>query len=124
MTAPRCHWVRSTDEDGHEVTILIPGCWGRVHDPEGECTCGEWSEETARAMIRSLRAAIFRERHTTQQLRAALSLNNIADPTMPAHTTAEYTARRRRRDLHRSINEAVENHDRPRRTASAKPWPK
>lgn len=102
MTA-RCHWVTS---DGH--LILIPGCWNRVHDPDAECTCGEWSEHTARATIRSMEASIYRERHRVQILRAELRKAGVPDPTFQPmnEAPAQYTARQRRRAMHKAITEA------------------
>lgn len=98
-----CHWLF---QDGHMV--LIPGCWSRVHDPEADCMCGEWSEDIARAEIRSMRAAIYRERHTVQTLRAAIRSAGLPDPTFQpmSETRANYTARQRRREMHKAITDA------------------
>lgn len=94
----RCHWHR--EEDG--TTTLIPGCWSRVHDPDAECLCGAWSEDTARQIIRSMQAAIYRERNLVQTLRAALRRAGLPDhPDMA--DLREYTARQRRRAMARQI---------------------
>lgn len=96
-----CHWVRTDDGLSH----LIPGCWGRVHDPDAPCTCGEWSEDTARRIIRTQGTTITRLQHEAQRLRGALRQHGIPDPTGHATMTAEqYRTSRRRRALHRIIN--------------------
>ena len=105
MSASRCHWVKS--EDG--TCVLIPGCWARVHDPDADCTCGEWSEASERQTIRSMKASVFRERATVQALRAELRKAGLTDPTLmhPAWASPEnYTARKRRRAMHKAISEA------------------
>ena len=101
---PRCMWHR--DDDGN--TVLIPGCWARVHDPDAECTCGAWSEDTARKTIRALKNTIYRERDTVQKLRNTLRAAGLPDPTYQSirSTPADYTARQRRRDMHKAITEA------------------
>lgn len=42
----RCHWVRHSDG----VDVLIPMCWGAVHDPS-ECTCVTDGSRLERAEI-------------------------------------------------------------------------
>ena len=102
-----CHWHRA--EDG--TTTLIPGCWGRVHDPDAECTCRAWSEDTARESLRNMQAAVYRERHLVQTLRAAL--RNAGLPEYPGDTSIgrnpkDYTARQHRRAMHQAITDAGE----------------
>ena len=98
----RCHWVHT--QDGRAT--LIPGCWSRVHDPEAECLCGVWSEDAAAEVIKGLRARLFREIHRAQQLQAALDQAGVQYPGSTRETPAQYTARRRRRALHKAITEA------------------
>lgn len=99
--ADRCHWVRT--DDG--FSILVPGCWDRVHDPDAPCTCGEWSEEEARRVIKGLQHNLHRERHENQRLRAKLREAGIADqPALHDFKTA--TARQRRRAMHMMISAA------------------
>lgn len=98
-----CHWHRA--EDG--TTTLIPGCWGRVHDPDSDCTCGEWSEGTARETIRNMRAALYRERHRVQTLRAALRHAGL--PEYPDDNAAPATPKAHDRSaLDRMLAEARE----------------
>lgn len=113
MTAPRaiapayatdrCHWVK--DDHGNE--ILIPMCWNRVNDPNDDCLCGEWTEEVARQIIKGLRSTVYRERQRNQVLSDALRRAGISDPTIAQHmmTPKEYTARRRRREMHKEISD-------------------
>lgn len=110
MTAPdkfdlqteiRCYWHR--DDDG--CTTLIPGCWARVHDPDGQCTCGKWREETAAATIAGYKTEACHMLHKIQQLRQALTRAGIADPTTPTDWRAMNAAQRKRR-FHRNISEA------------------
>lgn len=100
----RCHWHR--EQDG--TTILIPGCWARIHNPDADCTCGEWSEDTARKTINSMTATIHRERHTIQTLRRALHDAGVPDPTsvLGLISQKDYTARQRRKAMHRAITDA------------------
>lgn len=97
----RCHWVRSDQGEA----ILIPGCWGRVHDPDAPCTCGEWSEEEARRVIKGLRQHLYREQHENQHLRAEMRKAGIADRPAP-HDFKAATARQRRRAMHMMISAA------------------
>lgn len=105
MTATRqpvaCHWVRA--DDG--LTVLVPGCWDRVHDPDATCTCGEWSEARAREVISGLRANITRAQYDLQRLRQAMRRAGLPDPTIATDWKA-LTARQRRRQMHKAINEA------------------
>ena len=101
----RCYWVR--EEDG--TTTLIPLCWSRVHDPDAECTCGRWSEATARASIRAMEAHIHRLRHANQKLTQALRAAGLPDPREAwLMTPKEYTARQRRRAMHQRISDVGE----------------
>lgn len=103
MTEARCYWTK----DGDGSAVLIPGCWARVHDPDAPCTCGEWSEETARETIKALRARLYHFGHIIQTTRQALKAAGVPDPTMAEILgPKEYTARRRRKALHQRINEA------------------
>lgn len=95
----RCYWARG--EDG--VSILIPGCWNRVHDPDAACTCGEWDEDTARETIRGLERHVYAVRHENEKLRAVLRQTGISDPTRRYDWKAE-NARQRRRQMHLPIN--------------------
>ena len=95
----RCHWIR--EEDG--VTILIPGCWPRVYDPDATCLCGEWSEDEARSVIRSLKRKVMHLARDTERLRRALHMAGIDDPTTPTDWQAE-SARQARRRMHLAIN--------------------
>lgn len=99
--AERCHWVRSDQGE----TIMIPGCWDRVHNPDAPCTCGEWSEEEARRLIKGLRQNLYRERHESQRLRAKMREAGIADEAAPYDFKAA-TARQRRRAMHMMISAA------------------
>ena len=100
----RCHWVR--DDTG--MTTLIPGCWPRVHDPDADCTCGEWSEDVAREKINAMKATITRLQAENQNLR------NLGRPKIIVYTEGMadggrvLSARQRRRAMHRSITEAGE----------------
>ena len=101
----RCYWVR--EEDG--TTTLIPLCWSRVHDPDAECTCGRWSESTARASIRAMEAQIYRLRHANQQLAQTLRAAGLPDPREAIWTRPkDYTARQRRRAMHQRISDVGE----------------
>ncbi|SIT19851.1 hypothetical protein SAMN05421774_10843 [Gemmobacter megaterium] len=95
----RCYWAMG--EDG--FSILIPGCWNRVHDPDAACTCGEWDEDTARETIRGLERHVYAVRHENEKLRAILRRAGIPDPTRQYDWKAE-NARQRRRRMHLSIN--------------------
>lgn len=97
-----CHWIRG--DDG--FTVLIPGCWGRVHDPDAPCTCGEWSEDHAREVINGLRAHVTRARYDLQRLRQAMRQAGVPDPTMPTayEDWKTQTARQRRRQMHKAIS--------------------
>lgn len=104
MTPTPCHWVR--DDAG--MTMLIPGCWARVHNPDADCTCGEWSEETAREKINAMKAIIIRLQHGNQQLRAMIDRAGIPYPPIEADGGRALTARQRRRAMHKAISESVE----------------
>lgn len=95
----KCHWVKL--EDGQFA--LIPGCWDRVHNPEAECTCGQWSASQARQIIKNMRSHIYLARHENQILRTALRAAGLPSPdTLPDWTTLQ--ARQRRRAMHRAIS--------------------
>jgi hypothetical protein len=96
----RCQWVR--DPDG--TTTLIPGCWARVHDPDAECTCGEWSEETARETIRGYKHQTYRLAAHLQELESVLRKAGIKHP--PVEWWQGSTARAKRRAMHKAISEA------------------
>jgi hypothetical protein len=100
----RCYWHR--EEDG--TTILIPHCWSRVHDPDAECTCTEWSEATARETLVAMKDHLQRMTLANQKLAQALRAAGLPDPTLGAWSMSgkEYTARQRRRAMHRRINAA------------------
>lgn len=100
----RCYWVRG--EDG--TTTLIPICWSRVHDPDADCTCGEWSEATARETIKGLKRQLYRMAHANQRLARAIKDGGLPDPTAGdwRMTPKDYTARRKRLEMHRRINGA------------------
>lgn len=97
----RCYWT--CEEDG--TTTLIPGCWSRVHNPHADCLCTLWSEDTARRTIRSMEAAIYRERNNVQVLRAALRRAGLPDHPEMADTR-QLSARQRRRAMHKAITDA------------------
>ena len=101
MTEARCYWHRG--DDGH--TTLIPGCWARAINPDAQCTCGKWSEETAAATIAAYKTEAYHLRHQIQQLRQALARAGIADPTNPTDWRTVNAAQRKRR-FHRAISEA------------------
>lgn len=99
----RCHWHR--DADGN--TTLIPGCWSRVHDPDAECLCGTWSEETARETITALKAKITLLCVEQQRLVAALRAVGVSEhPSL--FDPAAHTARRRWKAMHKFISEMGE----------------
>lgn len=97
----RCHWHRGIDG----TTTLIPGCWARVHDPDADCLCLVWTQETAAEKIRRLQAHAIRQLATIQTLRKALRAAGITDPTTEIDTKA-YNSRRRRNAMHQRITEA------------------
>ena len=101
MREQHCYWVHTQDGPA----TLIPGCWGRVHDPAADCTCGKWSEETASETIAAQKKDLYHLGHQIQQLRQALKLAGIADPTTPTDWRAVNAAQRKRR-FHRAISEA------------------
>jgi hypothetical protein len=76
-----------------------------VHDPAADCTCGKWSEETASETIAAQKKDLYHLGHQIQQLRQALKLAGIADPTTPTDWRAVNAAQRKRR-FHRAISEA------------------
>lgn len=98
MTMP-CHWARMDDGS----TVLIPGCWNRVHDPYAACTCGVWDEHTARDTISGLERHVYAVRRENEKLRAILRKAGIPDPTIHYDWKAE-NARQRRRRMHLCIN--------------------
>ena len=104
MIDQRCYWTK--DEDG--AAVLIPGCWSRVHDPEAPCTCGEWSEETARETIRALKDRVYHFGHLVQTMRKTIRAAGLPDPYDGLLLgPKEYTARQRRKAMHQRINEAA-----------------